>query len=153
MAIWEGFIFVLTFSGALQFFLIVQVAASLYYFEGRWALQLGYQSWLTLTSSYPFASSIDLANSTTDLWDKYGVCYFQFTQVAVGGDPPMANGLEATIAVLFKLGLTLLFAAYIFGLVIGRLEALNEKRRGLQDIQDQVLSYCGLLGIADTVSE
>jgi hypothetical protein len=130
---------------AFYFFMLIQVFGCLYYFEGRWALQLGYGSWL---STYDFLG-IDMVNGP--LWDRYGATYYGFTQVAIGESIDIANGLEAFLLILTLLALALVFTAYIFGIIIDRIVQLNEKKRMQQDLQDKIVEFCDLLGLPDKV--
>lgn len=130
---------------SFYFFMLIQVFGCLYYFEGRWALMLGYGSWL---STYDFLG-VDMVNGP--LWDRYGATYYGFVQVAIGESIDIANGLEAFLNLLTLLSLALVFTAYIFGIIIDRIVQLNEKKRMQQDLQDKIVEFCELLGLPDKV--
>ena len=136
------------FHMAFYFFLLVNISACVFFFEGRTAMDLGYASWLPLSN----VLNVDMVSPETSIFTKFGVTFWYYLDVATGNDAPAANGLELFLSIAFKVVLNLLFVAYIFGIVIGRLEERNHRRRAMEDIQDKVVEFCYLIGLPDKVS-
>merc|ERR1712232_1372392 len=132
---------------ALWFFFLVQFSTCFYFFAGRVALRYGKPSWLLAADFLIPAGSLP----AQPLWTQFGVSLYYMTVAATGGEVPIENGVEAFLYILILLGIALVFTAYIFGIVIGRIEEIHEAKGEMQEVQDKLVEMCQLLDVPDKV--